>query len=167
MGSHGRLGIVAALAAALLAPGCYQARHAYAGPKLLTTGPGLGAEARVVRHFREQDRQLFLLYGLLPLGEPANGAQMAARAIGEHDGAVNLRLSDGQDLVDMIVSNLVCVMGVLCGTWSVWAEGDVVQVTGSAEQVWIRPGEPSVASPPPDAKPYVPILAPIDDEEVR
>jgi hypothetical protein len=166
MESNRRLALAAALAAALLAPGCYQARHAYLGPKLLTTGPGVGAEARIVRHFREHDRQFFLLYGLVPIGEPANGAQMAAHAVGEHDGAVNLRLADGQDLVDMIVSNLVCVMGVLCGTWSVWAEGDVVQITGPTEQVWIEPGEPSVASGPDGAAARVPILAPIEPEEV-
>jgi hypothetical protein len=150
---------VAALTAVLLGSGCYQAHHAYAGPKLLTTGPGLGAEARVVRHFREHDRGFFVLYGLVPIGEKANGAELAAEAVGEHDGAVNLRLSDGQDLVDMFVSNILCVMGVLCGTWSVWAEGDVVQITGASEQVWIEPLQPSVASAGPE-RPYVPILAP-------
>ena len=155
--THARLLLVSVLLAALGGSGCYQARHAYAGPKLLTTGPGVGTEARVVRHFRDHDRQLFLAYGLVPLGEPANGAELAAKAVGEHDGAVNLRLSDGQDLLDMFVSNILCVASVLCGTWSVWAEGDVVEITGPSEQVWIEPGEPRVGAAPPS---YVPTLAP-------
>jgi hypothetical protein len=101
----------------------------------------------------------------VPIGKPANGAELAAEQAGEHDGVVNLRLSDGQDLLDMFVSNILCVSSVLCGTWSVWAEGDVVQITGPSEQVWIEPHSPDVASPAPERDAYVPVLA--LEEEAR
>ncbi len=150
-----RLAALAAAAALGLATGCYQAHHAYNGPKLLTTGAGLGTRVEHVRHFRVQERQLYVLYGLVPVGSRKNGAAMAAEAAGEYDGVVNLRLADGQDLLDMAFSNLVCGLGILCGSWSVWAEGDVVRIVGEREQVWIEPAPPAVDGALP-AKPEAP-----------
>ncbi len=141
------LGIGLALLAAIGSLGCFQARYSYDGPKLLTTGPSLGTEAEVVRHFRTHDRQFYLLVGLLPIGEPANGAEMAAREVGDHDGVVNLVLADGQDVVDMLFSNLVCGLGIICGSWSVWAEGDVVQIKGPRQEVWVAPQTAPEAAP--------------------
>ena len=152
------LRLALAVCAALLGVGigCYQTRHAYSGPKLLTTGPGLGTEVRVVRHFEAHDRQLFLFLGLIPLGGRPNGAALAARVVGENDGAVNLRFADGQDLLDMAFSNLLCVAGLVCGSWSVWAEGDVVDVVGPARATWVEPPDVDAASGPPRGSPLVP-----------
>lgn len=123
--------------ALLLLPGCFQARYAYDGPKLLTTAASLGTETAVVRRFEAHDRGFYWLLGLVPHGEAVNGAELAAREVGEHDGAINLRFSDGQDLLDTFVSQVVCVFGVVCGTWSVWAEGDVVDLIGPPELAWV------------------------------
>ncbi len=117
----------------LLGTGCFQTRYFYEGPKVLTTGPALDRPTEVVGHFKAHDRGFYLLYGLIPIGEPVNGAALAAEQVGDHDGAINLQFSDGQDTVDMLVSNLACVLSILCGTWSVWAEGDVVNVVGEEE----------------------------------
>jgi len=125
--------------------GCafYSTIYAYDGSKLLTTGPGLGAQARVVGRFEEHDRQFYLLYGLLPVGERVNGAELAAHALGDHDAGINLRMSDGQNLVDMLISYIPCVAGLLCGTWSTWVEGDIVDLDGPRDAVWLEPGVPS------------------------
>ena len=113
---------------ALAASGCFTVRHSYDGPKLMTSDPAVpGMRVQKVGHFRARDRQFFWIHGAFPVGEDLNGAQLAARQIGPHDGVVNLRLSDGQDLTDVFISHLLpCVLTIFCGTWSVWAEGDVV-----------------------------------------
>jgi hypothetical protein len=131
--------LIAVLAAAL--PGCafYSTVYSYDGPKMLTTAPGLGGEARVVGRFAEHERQFYLFYGLLPLGHRVNGARMAADALGEHDAAINLRMSDGQDALDMVVSYVPCLLGLLCGTWSTWVKGDIVDLTGPPGETWARP----------------------------
>lgn len=116
------------LIAALPLAGCFTVRHSYSGDKLLTTDPAPpGRQVKLVRHFEAHDRQFFWIHGGIPVGEPLNGAALAASEVGDHDGVVNLRLSDGQDFLDVIVTHTVpCVLGIFCGTWSVWAEGDVV-----------------------------------------
>jgi hypothetical protein len=48
-------------------------------------------------------------------------------------------MSDGQDALDMVISYVPCLLGILCGTWSTWVEGDIVDVTGPAAGVWARP----------------------------
>lgn len=134
--------LLAALALLGLAlPGCafYSTVYSYDGPKILTTAPGLGDEARVVGRFQEHDRQFYLLYGLFPVGTRVNGAQLAADALGEHDAAINLKMSDGQNLADMFITYLPCVMGLLCGSWSTWVEGDVVDLVGPGERIWVKP----------------------------
>jgi hypothetical protein len=79
-----------------------------------------------VRHFVKHDRQFFWIHGGFPVGDALNGAQLAASEIGDHDGVVNLRIRDGQDVADLAVSHGPCVLQILCGMWSVWVEGDVV-----------------------------------------
>ena len=113
---------------ALALAGCFSVRHSYQGEKFLTSAPGVaGMRAVPVRHFVKHDRQFFWIHGGIPVGEPLNGAALAASEVGDHDGVVNLRLSDGQDFLDVIVTHTVpFVLGIFCGTWSVWAEGDVV-----------------------------------------
>ena len=112
---------------ALTLSACFSVRHSYRGEKFLTAAPEVpGVRTLRVRHFARQDRQFFLIHGAVPLGPPLNGAALAAREIGEHDGVVNLRIRDGQDVADLAVSHAVCVLQLLCGTWSVWVEGDVV-----------------------------------------
>jgi hypothetical protein len=119
--------------------GCFQAHYSYDGPKLLTTGPDLGSEVEMVEHFRVHERQFYLFYGNKKIGKIRNGAEMAATAAGDHDGVINLQLSDGQNIVDMLFSNFVCLLSVVCGSWSIWAEGDVVDVVGPLESVWVAP----------------------------
>jgi hypothetical protein len=115
------------LGLALASSGCFTVRHTYSGPKVLTSDPAIpGVRIRTVAHFRARDRQFFWLHGGIPVGEPLNGAELAARQIGAHDAVVNLRLRDGQDLTDAFISHIPCILTLVCGTWSVWAEGDVV-----------------------------------------
>jgi hypothetical protein len=114
--------------------GCFTVRHEYSGDKLLTAGPTLNGRAVTkVRHFQVHDRQFFWIHGGFPVGEDLNGAALAAREAGTHAGVVNLRLADGQDIVDMGISHIACVLTLLCGTWSVWVEGDVVDYAELAE----------------------------------
>ena len=112
---------------AALCTGCFSVRHAYDGPKILSADPAVGSlDAKVVRHFEVQDRQFFWIHGGIPVGEALNGAALAAAQIGEHDGVVNLRIREGQDLRDLVITHGLCVLTILCGEWSVWVEGDVV-----------------------------------------
>ena len=112
-----------------LAAGCFTVRHSYQGDKLLTSDPDVpGRKTEIVRHFAVRDRQFFWIHGGFPVGEPLNGAALAAREIGDHDAVVNLRLREGQDFQDVLVSHVLCVGTLLCGTWSVWAEGDVADL---------------------------------------
>jgi hypothetical protein len=112
---------------ALAASGCFAVHHGYAGPKVMTPDPDIpGVRAHEVSHFKRRDRQFFWIHGAFPVGEDLNGAELAAREMGEHDGVVNLRIRDGQDLTDAFISHVPCVLTLICGTWSVWAEGDVV-----------------------------------------
>jgi hypothetical protein len=109
--------------------GCFVVRHEYRGDKLLTTDATVpGYDVRVVRHFQRKDRQFFWLHGGFPVGQDLNGASLAASNLGSHDAVVNLRLTDGQDLVDWGVTHIACVLSLLCGTWSVWVEGDVADL---------------------------------------
>lgn len=111
--------------------GCFSVRHAYDGPKILTSAPSVdGLTARKVSHFKVQDRQFFWLHGGIPVGDPLNGAALAAAQAGDHDAVVNLRLSDGQDFGDVFITHIPCVLSLLCGSWSVWVEGDVVDLEG-------------------------------------
>lgn len=110
-----------------LCAGCFSVRHAYDGPKVLTPDPTIGSlDVRTVRHFTVQDRQFYWLHGGIPVGTDLNGAALAAAQVGVHDGVVNLRIRDGQDLQDLVITHGVCVLTLLCGQWSVWVEGDVV-----------------------------------------
>jgi hypothetical protein len=68
-----------------------------------------------------------------------NGAQLAADALGVHDAAINLQMSDGQNPVDMLITYIPCVLGLLCGTWSTWVEGDIVDLDGPRDRVWLQP----------------------------
>lgn len=111
--------------------GCFSVRHSYDGPKVLTPAATVDGQAvRTVRHFKVQDRQFFWLHGGVPVGEPLNGAALAAEQAGDHAAVVNLRLSDGQDPADVFITHIPCVLSLLCGTWSVWAEGDVADLDG-------------------------------------
>jgi hypothetical protein len=115
------------LALALVASGCFTAHHSYAGSKLMRSDPDIpGVKLHRVSHFEAHDRQFFWIHGAFPVGEDLNGAALAARQIGNHDGAVNLRIRDGQDLTDAFISHIPCVLTLVCGTWSVWVEGDAV-----------------------------------------
>jgi hypothetical protein len=115
------------LGLALAASGCFTVRHSYDGPKVMTGDPEIpGVRVRKVAHFSLRDRQFFWIHGRFPVGEPLNGAGLAAGQIGDHDGVVNLRIRDGQDLMDTFISHVPCVLTLFCGTWSTWAEGDVV-----------------------------------------
>jgi hypothetical protein len=115
-----------ALLLPLLGSGCFTVHHAYQGDKILTNGAGLERPTRVVSHFAVHDRQFFWLHGGFPVGEPLNGLALAAEQAGTHAGVVNLRLRDGQSFFDMAVTHVPCVLSLLCGTWSTWVEGDVV-----------------------------------------
>jgi hypothetical protein len=121
------------LALALVVPivgsACFTVNHRYAGEKILTNGAGLEQPTRVVRHFEAHDRQFFWLHGGVPTGEPLNALQMAANQAGPHPGVVNLVVTDGQDLADILITHVPCLLSMLCGTWSAWAEGDVVEYT--------------------------------------
>jgi hypothetical protein len=116
---------------ALLLPmfgsGCYTVHHAYHGDKLLTNGPGLDRPTKVVRHFEVSDRQFFWIHGGIPTGEPLNGLELAAQQAGEHPGVVNLTLKEGQGFSDLLITHVPCLLGIVCGTWSTWVEGDVVE----------------------------------------
>jgi len=121
--------VVWVLLAALWATGCFSVRHSYTGDKVMTSDAEIpGYRAIPVSHFRVHDRQFYWLHGGIPVGEPLNGAELAAREIASHDAVVNLRLYDGQDLIDSGVTHIACVLSLLCGTWSVWVEGDVVDL---------------------------------------
>lgn len=114
------------LLATLPLAGCFTVRHAYHGDKLLTTDPEpTGRQVEVVRHFEVHDRQFFWIHGGFPVGEPLNAAALAAKQAEGHDGVVNLRISDGQNFTDLVISHVPCVLTLICGTWSAWAEGDV------------------------------------------
>lgn len=117
---------------AMAGTGCFTVQHAYHGDKYLTNGPGLDRPTHVVDHFDEHDRQFFFLHGGVPVGEPLNALQTAADAAGDHPGVVNLEVSDGQDLFDIVVTHVPCVLSILCGTWSTWVEGDVVDFDDAA-----------------------------------
>ena len=107
--------------------GCFTVRHEYDGDKLLTTGPTLdGRSVTKVRHFEVHDRQFFWIHGGFPVGEPLNAAALAAKQAEGHDAVVNLKIYDGQNLTDLLISHVPCVLTLICGTWSAWAEGDVV-----------------------------------------
>jgi hypothetical protein len=109
--------------------GCFTVRHEYGGNKLLTSAPEVeGYEVQKVRHFERHDRQFFWLHGGIHVGEDLNGAKLAAAEIGSHDAVVNLQLRDGQSLADTFITHIPCVLSLLCGTWSVWVEGDVVDL---------------------------------------
>jgi hypothetical protein len=95
-----------------------------------------------VRHFAAHDRQFFWLHGGVPTGKPLNALQMAADQAGSHPGVVNLVVKDGQNIPDILITHLPCVLSLLCGTWSAWAEGDVVEYTGAS-------GAASRGTPPP------------------
>jgi hypothetical protein len=113
----------------LFGSACFTVNHRYAGEKILTNGPGLEQPTRVVRHFEAHDRQFFWLHGGVPTGEPLNALAMAAEQAGPHPGVVNLVVKDGQDLADILITHIPCVLSLMCGTWSAWAEGDVVDYT--------------------------------------
>jgi hypothetical protein len=121
------------LALALVVPAlgsaCFTVNHRYAGEKILTNASGLEQPTRVVRHFEAHDRQFFWLHGGVPTGKPLNALAMAAEQAGPHPGVVNLKLQDGQDLADILITHVPCLLSMLCGTWSAWAEGDVVEYT--------------------------------------
>ena len=119
--------LIGVLLAVVPLAGCFTVRHAYDGDKLLTTDPSPpGREVKLVRHFSAHDRQFFWIHGGIPVGEPLNAAALAAKEVGDHDAAVNLQISDGQNLTDLLISHVPCVLTLICGTWSAWAEGDVV-----------------------------------------
>jgi hypothetical protein len=118
--------LVPVLCIPLLAGGCFTVQHAYTGAKPMTNGPGLEQPTRVVKHFEVRDRQFFWFHGGVPVGEPLNGLALAGGQIGDHAGVVNLELRDGQDFLDVAVTHIPCLLSLLCGTWSTWAEGDVV-----------------------------------------
>jgi len=122
-----KVGLV--LLAGLLLTGCFSVRHAYDGPKILTGDATLDSRpVRSVRHFARHERQFFWLHGGVPTGKSLNGAEIAAAEAGDHDGVVNLRIRDGQDVQDVLISHVLCVGTILCGSWSVWVEGDVADV---------------------------------------
>jgi len=107
--------------------GCFTVRHAYDGDKLLTTDPAPpGRAVKIVRHFSAHDRQFFWIHGGFPVGEPLNAAALAAKEADGHDAVVNLKIYDGQNITDLLISHVPCVLTLICGTWSAWAEGDVV-----------------------------------------
>jgi len=109
--------------------GCFTVRHSYEGDHLLTSTPEVeGYKVRHVRHFEGHDRQFFWIHGGFPVGEDLNGAEQAAREIGDHDAVVNLQLTDGQNVTDAFITHIPCILSLLCGTWSVWVEGDVVDL---------------------------------------
>ena len=114
------------LAAAALSTACFTVQHTYGGDKILTNGAGLAEPTRVVRHFEAHDRQFFWLHGGVPTGKPLNALDMAAAEAGPHPAVVNLVVKDGQDLADILITHVPCLLSMLCGTWSAWAEGDVV-----------------------------------------
>jgi hypothetical protein len=126
-----------ALSVALLLPtfgsGCFTVHHMYHGEKYLTNGAGLERPTRVVRHFEASDRQFFWLHGFVPTGEPLNGLALAAAEAGDHAGVVNLKLKEGQNLTDLLITHVPCILGFVCGTWSTWVEGDVVEYVESQE----------------------------------
>lgn len=131
----------AALAALVaLSTGCFTVQHRYTGTKPMTNAPHLDHPTRVVRHFEAHDRQFFWLHGGIPVGEPLNGLDLAAREIGPHDGITNLRLRDGQNWLDIAVSHGLCLLTVVCGTWSTWVEGDVVDYSAPRHEVSLDAG---------------------------
>jgi hypothetical protein len=120
--------IVPIVLLAVLIPlvGCFTVRHSYDGPLILTSDASVeGREMRTVRHFEARDRQFFWLHGGYPVGEDLNGAELAAAQAEGHDAVVNLHLTDGQDFRDVVITHVPCLLSLLCGTWSVWVEGDV------------------------------------------
>ena len=107
--------------------GCFTVRHSYSGEKLRTTDPAPpGRGVRLVRHFEAHDRQFYWIHGGFPVGEPLNAAALAAAQAEGHDAVVNLKIRDGQNITDLLISHVPCVLTLICGTWSAWAEGDVV-----------------------------------------
>jgi hypothetical protein len=122
---------------ALLLPmfgsGCFTVHHAYHGDKRITNGPGLERPTKVVRHFEASDRQFFWLHGFVPTGEPLNGLALAAAQAGDDPGVVNLKLKEGQNFTDLVITHVPCILGFVCGTWSTWVEGDVVEYIDAAD----------------------------------
>jgi len=109
--------------------GCFTVRHEYRGHKLLTSAPTVeGYRVKKVKHFELHDRQFFWLRGGIHTGEDLNGAELGASEIGRHDAVVNFRLRDGQNLTDTLITHIPCILSLLCGTWSVWVEGDVADL---------------------------------------
>src|SRR5262245_57167544 len=113
----------------VLATGCFTVRHEYEGNLILTSDASIpGFRAETIRHFVARDLQFFWLHGGFPVGEPLNGAALAAQEADGHDGVTNLRIREGQDFTDTVITHVACVLSLLCGTWSVWTEGDVVDL---------------------------------------
>lgn len=124
-----------AVAVAFLGTGCFTVHHAYHGDKFLTNGPNFDQPTHIVRHFSDHQRQFFLLHGGIPMGKPLNGLALAAKEAGTHDGVVNLRLRDGQDLVDIGITHIACLLSVLCGSWSTWVSGDVADAVPASNSL--------------------------------
>jgi hypothetical protein len=80
-----------------------------------------------VRHFEAHDRQFFWIHGGIPTGEPLNALELAAQQAGAHPGVVNLKVKEGQNFADLFYTHVPCLLGIVCGTWSTWAEGDIVE----------------------------------------
>ncbi len=123
------LRFLALVSVAILTSGCFSVRHSYSGDKIMTSDASIpGMSLRPAGHFEAHDRQFFWLHGGVPVGEDLNGAALAAKQAGAHGAVVNLKITDGQDCTDLAISHVACVLTLLCGTWSVWVEGDAADV---------------------------------------
>lgn len=107
---------------------CSTINYSYNGPKKLTTGPGLSEPTRIVRHVKIHQRQFGWIHGGI-VSTPADPLQALAASAGDAPGVVNVRLKDGQNITDLLISHVPCVLTILCSTWSTYAEGDVVEYT--------------------------------------
>src|SRR5262249_12403486 len=102
----------------LASTACFSVQHSYQGDKILTGDASIpGYRATTVRPFTAHDSQFFWIHGGFPVGEPLNGAALAAREAEGHSGVLNLRIREGEGFTDVLITHGLCVGSIFCGQW--------------------------------------------------
>ena len=86
---------------------------------------------RTVRHFWEEKRAVWLLYGAIPIYVPEVDEIVAKESSG-HDAVTNLAITTEFDIVDLLI--IAITGGGIVHTRSVVVEGDVVELSEQAPE---------------------------------